>query len=142
MAGKYRGSTKLSALLDKLFLDKRRSMGIPLMITAVLYALALIFGDPEGGWAEALAPLLVSVLAFPGVLLVLGFQLRNPFATPNSMDLSEAFFAGGILVMGTLWMVLYGIRMVFTKDAFLTAGMAAEMTTVWCGLCVIHNRRK
>ena len=142
MSGKYRGNSRLSKLLDKLYLNKRRSMGIPLGITATLYLLALIFGNPEGGWAEALRPLVGSILAFPCFLLVMGFQLINPFNTPNSMDVAEAFFAGVILIMGTLWMVLYGIGNLFTKDAFMTAGMAAEMTSVWCGICVIHNKRK
>lgn len=141
MSGKYRGSSRLSALLDKLFLDKRRTIGIPIAITAALYALALIFGRPEGGGMEAVKPLIISVLAFPGVLLVMGFQLFNPFATAKSMDLAEAFFAGVILIMGSAWMVLYGIGNLFTKDAFMTAGMAAEMTAVWCALCVIHNKR-
>ncbi len=142
MSGKFRGSSRLSKLLDKLYLDKRRSMGIPLAITAAMYAIACIFANPEGGWKEALMPLFASVLAFPGVLLVMGFQLINPSNTPKSMDLTEAFFAGVILIMGTLWMVLYGVGMIFTEDAFGTAGMAAMMTTIWCGNCVIHNMRK
>ena len=142
MSGKYRGSSKLSALLDKLYLDKRRSMCIPLAITAATYAIACIFGDPEGGWKEAVMPLLTSVVAFPGFLLVMGVQLINPCNTPKSMDLAEAFFAGVILIMGTLWMVLFGIGYLFTEAAFGTAGMAAMLTTVWCGNCVIHNMRK
>ena len=141
MSGRQRGSSRKSEILDRLFGNKKRTMLSALVVAVAGYVIFLIFGDIRVAEDALYRPIVMGVLAFCAMGLVLGFQLLNPYCSANAMDLAELFFA---LVSGiglAIWMLVCGIRMLFSSEAYATATMIAEVSGVWCALCFIHNAR-
>lgn len=142
MSGRQRGSSRKSEILDRLFGNKKRTMLSALVVAVAGYVIFLIFGDIRVAEDALYRPVVMGVLAFCAMGLVLGFQLLNPYCSANAMDLAELFFA---LVSGiglAIWMLVCGIRMLFSSEAYATATMIAEVSGMWCALCLIHNMRK
>ncbi len=141
MSGRQRGSGRKSEILDRLFF-KKRTIPAALGVAAAGYVLSLIFGDIHGAGGALYRPFVMGVLAFAATGLILGFQLFNPYCSANAMDIAELFFALFSGVGLVFWMLIYGIGLLFGKDAFQAATMIAEVSGMWCALCLIHNARK
>ena len=142
MSSRQRGSSRKSEILDRLFGNKKRTMLSALVVAVAGYVIFLIFGDIRVAEDALYRPVVMGVLAFCAMGLVLGFQLLNPYCSANAMDLAELFFA---LVSGiglAIWMLVCGIRMLFSSEAYATATMIAQVSGMWCALCLIHNMRK
>lgn len=92
MSAKMRGTSRKSDFLDKLFGNKRRTILGALGIAIIGYLLFLLFGNIYATEDALYRPVVMGVLAFAAMFLVLGFQLINPFCTPNAMDIAELFF--------------------------------------------------
>ena len=134
MSGKERGMSRKSNLLDKLFGNKRRTI-LGALVTAVIgYLLFLLFGDIHATEDALYRPVVM--------FLVLGFQLINPFCTPNAMDIAELFFSFASGIGLVMWMLSFGIKMIFSEEAYAAATMIAQVSGTWCALCLIHNMRK
>ena len=142
MSGKQRGMGRKSDLLDKLFGNKRRTILSALVAAVIGYLLFLLFGDIHATEDALYRPVVMGVLAFVALFFVLGFQLINPFCTPNAMDIAELFFSFASGIGLVMWMLLFGIKMIFSEEAYAAATMIAQVSGMWCALCVIHNMRK
>lgn len=142
MSGKERGMSRKSDLLDKLFGDKKRTIPGALIAAVIGYLLFLLFGDIHATEDALYRPVVMGILAFVALFLVLGLQLINPFCSANAMDIAELFFALFSGAGFVFWMVLYGIRLLFSNDAYQAATMIAQVSGMWCALCIIHNMRK
>ena len=142
MSGRERGSGKMIQLADRLFGNKKRSMGIVLGIAGVSYVLALIFGDGVVVSGAVLEAPLMGLLSFGVLFLIVGFQLLNPFCTPRAMDFGELFFAlfsGGF---GAIWFFATGFWQLFGEMASEVVTTVFVIAGTWCALCIIHNMRK
>ena len=142
MSGKERGMSRKSDLLDKFFGNRKRTILLALGTAVIGYLLFLLFGDIHAAEDALYRPVEMGVLAFVSMFLVLGFQLITPFCTANAMDIAELFVAVFCSVGFALWLVMYGIWMLFGNDAYQAATMIAEVAGTWCALCLIHNMRK
>ena len=142
MSGKQRGNGKMIQLADRLFGNKKRSMGIALGIAAVSYVLAWIFGDGILRCGAALAAPLMGLLSFCGMFFVMGIQLINPFCTPGLMDFGELFFGFSFGGFGLIRFVTTGFWKLLGETAAETVIMVFMIAGIWCALCVIHNMRK
>ena len=142
MSGKERGMSRKSNLLDKLFGNKKRAILVALVAAVIGYLLFLMFGDIHATEDALYRPVVMGIFAFVAMFLVLGFQLINPFCSANAMDIAELFFALFVGVGFAFWLVMYGIWMLFGNDAYQAATMIAQVSGMWCALCLIHNMRK
>jgi len=141
MSGKHRGSGWSSDLLDRLFSDQKRSMGIALGIAGISYVLALVFGDGFLKHGTAFSAPFMGFLTFGAMFLTLGFQLINPFCTPGFMDFGELFFGLAIVIFSGFWFLGTGFWQLFGEQATESVNMIFTVAGMWCGLCVVHNRR-
>lgn len=142
MSGKMRGTSRKSDFLDKLFGNKRRTILGALGIAIIGYLLFLLFGNIYATEDALYRPVVMGVLAFAAMFLVLGFQLINPFCTPNAMDIAELFFSFASGIGLVMWMLSFGIKMIFSEEAYAAATMIAQVSGMWCAICLIHNMRK
>ena len=142
MSGKQRGMGRKSDLLDKLFGNKGRTILGALAAAVIGYLLFLLFGDIHATEDALYRPVIMGVMAFVALFLVLGFQLINPSCTPNAMDIAELFFSFASGIGFVMWMLLFGIKMIFSEEAHAPATMIAQVSGMWCALCLIHNMRK
>lgn len=141
MNGKYRGNGKMIDLADRLFSNKKWSLGIVLGTAAVSYLLGLICGEQFLEQGAAYNAPIIGLISFGGVCLVMGLQLINPFSTPKAVDFFEAFsgvFFGGFFAV---WYITTGFWSLFGEMAANTVTAVFSMSGVWCGLCVIHHKR-
>ena len=128
-------------LADKLYGDKRRSMGIPLGIAATAFVLALLFGNRAMVYGGVFVAPFTGLLAFGGMFLVMGIQLINPFCPPGFMDFGELFFGLCFCVSSCVWFVTTGFWQLFGETAAEAVMYIFTVTGFWCGLCVIHGMR-
>ena len=142
MSGKTRGTSRKSDFLDKLFGNKRRTILGALGVAIIGYLLFLLFGNIYATEDALYRPVFMGVLAFAAMFLVLGFQLINPFCTPNAMDIAELFFSFASGIGLVMWMLSFGIKMIFSEEAYAAATMIAQVSGMWCAICLIHNMRK
>ena len=142
MSGKMRGTSRKSNLLDKLFGNKKRAIAGALGIAIIGYLLFMLFGDIYATEDALYRPVVMGVLAFAAMFLILGFQLINPCCTPNAMDIAELFFSFASGIGLVMWMLSFGIKMIFSEEAYAAATMIAQVSGMWCAICLIHNMRK
>ena len=141
MNGRNRGNGKMSKLTDRLFGDKKRSMGIALGIAGTVYVLALLFGNGATAKFGILSAPIMGFLAFGAMFLVMGFQLINPFSTPGFMDFGELFF-GLCYTCGMIpWFLCTGFWQLFGENAHEAAATISIIAGLWCALCQVHNMR-
>ena len=141
MSGRERGSSWKSVLLDKLLGDTKRTILVALIVAIIGYLLALIFGDIYATEGALIQPVLMGIVSFVAASLVLGFHLINPYCSANMMDFAEIFFALGSGVGLVLLLLMGGIGLLFSDEAYEVAAMIAGVSGLWCALCVIHNMR-
>lgn len=142
MSGKQRGSGWKREMLDKIFGNRKLVILSALAVAVIGYVLFLIFGDIHASADALYRPVLMGVMAFCAAVLVLGVLRINPSCTPNAMDWFELFFAAASGVGLVVWMVLFGIRALFSAEACAAATVIAEVAGIWCAICLIHNSRK
>ena len=142
MSGRQRGSGRKREILDMLFGNKRRTLLGALTAAVAGTVLSWIFGDMHGAGGALYRPIVMGILASAAVGLVIGLQLFNPQCSANAMDVAELFFALVSRARLVIWLLIAGIGLLFGKDAYRAATVIAEVSGMWCALCLIHNARK
>ena len=136
MSGKMKGNSKISGFLDRLLLPKY-SFWVPVAVSIVLFILFLIFGRNSDKENLIVDVPVFALLSCAGILIVLGFQLINPFCSPKAMDWFEL-----IILLLLYWSAivsvltfLFDMREGFSES---TLGIVLSLSV----LSFIHSRRK
>ena len=132
---RYKGDGWAAKVLERIYGNKKLSIFLPLALWALMLLLELAFS--EAPHQEVLQALLISVFMYPGVLLVLGSQLINPFCKPNFMDFAVLFCT---VPYGLYALLGLGQLLFHLKD-----GLASGYAPCWAiigAIALVQSRRK
>jgi hypothetical protein len=132
---KYKGDGWMAKVLERIYGHKLLSIFLPLVLWAVILLLELAFSEAPD--QKVLQSLIISVFIYPGMLLVLGFQMINPFCKPNIMDFAVLFF--------TVPFGLYGLFGLAQLLFYLKDGLASGYAPCWAiisAIALIQSKRK
>jgi len=117
-------------ILDKMFDNKKLSIGIPVLVSALLYLLFMAFGVAEDKMNVIIATPIAAAFWFFGVFLVVYVQVKNPHCPEGFLDFFElvATLAFGIYsVAEAISVVISGFQSFtpLTAAGLLTYGAIA-----------------
>ena len=134
---KYKGDGWMAKVLERIYGHKLLSIFGPLAVAALILVMHLLFSSAPDKTEQVYDELIMAVSIYPGMLLVLGFQLINPSSKPNFMDFVVLFF--------TVFLGLIGLRGLYELLFHLRDGYAAAYADCWAllsAIALIQSRRK
>ncbi len=123
-------------ILDKMFENKKLSILLPILISAFLYLLFIIFGVSEDKMNIMIVTLIGSVFWFFGSFLVVYVQVKNkscPEGLLNIFELVGSLFFGIFSIIDTIVVVLSGFQ---NFNPTTTAGLLTYASIAWA-----HSKR-
>lgn len=96
MSGREKGTGKCADILDCIYENKKLTVFGPLALAGVVLLLFVIFGQNADKWIMVRDSLNLAAILYGSVLLVIGFELWNPFCKPQHMDFFIVFFTLGM----------------------------------------------
>ncbi len=123
-------------ILDKMFENKKLAILIPILISALMYLLFIIFGVAEDKINIIIAAPIASVFWFFGVFLVVYLQVKNkrcPEGFLNSVEFAAALFFGIYSIVDAISVVISGFQS-FTP--ITAAGLLTYASIAWA-----HSKR-
>lgn len=123
-------------LLDRMFAKKKLSFFIPLLVSALLYLLFIMFGVAEEKMNIIIATPIVSAFWFFGVFLVVYIQVKNrkcPDAFLNFVEFFATLFFGVYSIVDAISVVISGFQN-FTP--ITSAGLLTYASISWA-----HSKR-
>lgn len=133
---RYKGDGWAVRVLERIYSNKRLSIFGPLALGAAMLLLYWFFSEAPDKMKQLQIHLIALAVMYPGMLLVLGCQLRNPLCKPNFMDF--------VLVLVT---VLYGLNALYGIYQFifhLKDGFVPSYAVCWVllsAVALIQSRR-
>ncbi len=124
-------------ILDKMFNNKKLSIMIPLLISAIAYLLFVFFGQAEDKTNLILATPIVSVFWFFGSFLVVYVQVRNPSCPEWFLNICEFIFAVMFGIYGLADIVLFIIEGFQNFNPGICIGIITYGSVAWA-----HSKRK
>ena len=83
---KYKGDGWMAKVLERIYGHKLLSIFVPLAVAGLMLVMHLLFSTAPDKTQQVYDELIAVVSIYPGLLLVLGFQLINPSSKANFMD--------------------------------------------------------
>ena len=126
----------MKKILDKMFGNKKLSIFIPILISALLYLLFIIFGVAEDKMNIIIATPIASVFWFFGAFLVVYVQVKNircPEGFLNFCELMATFVFGIYSIADAISVVISGFQS-FTP--ITSAGLLTYASIAWA-----HSKR-
>ena len=126
----------MKKILDKMFGNKKLSIFIPILISALLYLLFIIFGVAEDKMNIIIATPIASVFWFFGAFLVVYVQVKNircPGGFLNFCELMATFVFGIYSIADAISVVISGFQS-FTP--ITSAGLLTYASIAWA-----HSKR-
>ena len=126
----------MKKILDKMFGNKKLSIFIPILISALLYLLFIIFGVAEDKMNIIIATPIASVFWFFGAFLVVYVQVKNircPEGFLNFFELMATFVFGIYSIADAISVVISGFQS-FTP--ITSAGLLTYASIAWA-----HSKR-
>ena len=123
-------------LLDRMFAKKKLSFFIPLLVSALLYLLFIMFGVTEDKMNIIIATPIASAFWFFGVFLVVYIQVKNrkcPDAFLNFVEFFATLFFGLYSIVDAISVVISGFQN-FTP--ITSAGLLTYASISWA-----HSKR-
>ncbi|MBE6733062.1 MAG: hypothetical protein E7561_03605 [Ruminococcaceae bacterium] len=123
-------------ILDKMFRNKKLSILIPILVSALLYLLFIMFGVSEDKMNIIIATPIASVFWFFGAFLVVYVQVKNrncPEVFLNFFEFLTTLFFGIYSIVGAISVVISGFQN-FTP--ITTAGLLTYASIAWA-----HSKR-
>ena len=110
-------------ILDKMFENKKLSIVIPILASALLYLLFIIFGVAEDKTNIIIATPIVSVIWFFGAFLVVYVQVKNKSCPEGFLNFFEFMVT-----------VVFGIFSVALAISFIISGFKSFSPLICAGL--------
>jgi len=123
-------------ILDKMFRNKKLSILIPILVSALLYLLFIMFGVSEDKMNIIIATPIASVFWFFGAFLVVYVQVKNrncPEVFLNFFEFLTTLFFGIYSIVDAISVVISGFQN-FTP--ITTAGLLTYASIAWA-----HSKR-
>ena len=123
-------------LLDRMFAKKKLSFFIPLLVSALLYLLFIMFGVTEDKMNIIIATPIASAFWFFGVFLVVYIQVKNrkcPDVFLNFVEIFATLFFGVYSIVDAISVVISGFQN-FTP--ITSAGLLTYASISWA-----HSKR-
>ena len=123
-------------ILDKMFASKKLSMLIPILSSAILYVLFIIFGETGNKTDIIIATPIASVFWFFGVFLVFYIQVKNkscPEGFLNWVEFIATLFFGIGWIANVIFIAISGLKG-FTP--MTSAGILTYAAIAWA-----HSKR-
>ena len=123
-------------LLDRMFAKKKLSFFIPLLVSALLYLLFIMFGVTEDKMNIIIATPIASAFWFFGVFLVVYIQVKSrkcPDAFLNFVEIFATLFFGVYSIVDAISVVISGFQN-FTP--ITSAGLLTYASISWA-----HSKR-
>ena len=124
-------------LLDKMFNNKKLSIIIPILISAVMYLLFVLVGEAEDKTNLIIATPIVSVIWFFGSFLVVYVQVRNPSCPERFLNICEFIAAVMFGIFGLAHIVLFIIGGFQNFNPSICIGIITYSAVAWA-----HSKRK
>lgn len=122
--------------LDKMFASKKLSILLPILLSALLYVLFILFGTAEDKINTVIAAPIVSVLWFFGVFLIVYVQVKNkscPEGFLNVVEFAATLFFGIYSTVDAISVIIGGFQS-FTP--ITSAGLITYASIAWA-----HSKR-
>ena len=123
-------------LLDKMFERKRLAILIPILVSAFLYLLFILFGVAEDKMNIVVATPIASVVWFFGVFLVILIQVKNkrcPEGFLNGVELLATMVFGIYSIVDAVSVVIGGFQ---RFSPITAAGLLTYAAVAWA-----HSKR-
>lgn len=123
-------------ILDKMFANKKLSIFIPVLISALLYLLFIIFGMAEDKMNIIIATPIASAFWFFGVFLVVYVQVKNKRCPEGFLNFFE--------FVATL---IFGIASIVFIISFVTSGfqnftpITSAVLLTYASIAWAHSKR-
>ena len=133
---RYKGDGWAGRVLERIYSNKRLSIFGPLALGAAMLLLYWIFSEAPDKMEQLQIHLIASAVMYPGMLLVLGCQLRNPQCKPKFMDF--------VLVLVTVLYGLYALYGIYQLVFQLKDGFVPSYAVCWVllsAVALIQSRR-
>ena len=123
-------------VLDKMFENKKLSIIIPILASALLYLLFIIFGMAEDKMNIVIATPIASVFWFFGVFLVVYVQVKNKWCPEGFLNFFE-FMATFFFGIGSIALTILFVTSGFQNFTPITAaGLLTYASISWA-----HSKR-
>lgn len=123
-------------LLDKMFVNKKLSLIVPMAIALLVYVLFICFGTSDEKARLMIVTPFVSVIAFFGIFLVVFVQVKNTMCPEWFLDLFEllaAMIFGIYAIIGTLTFIISRFQ---NFNVGICVGLVAYSAISW-----VHSKR-
>ena len=123
-------------LLDKMFERKRLAILVPILVSALLYLLFILFGVAEDKMDIVIATPIASVFWFFGVFLVILIQVKNkscPEGFLNGVELVATMAFGIYSIVDAVFVVIGGFQ---RFSPITAAGLLTYAAVAWA-----HSKR-
>ena len=133
---RYKGDGWAGRVLERIYSNKRLSIFGPLALGAAMLLLYWIFSEAPDKMEQLQIQLIASAVMYPGMLLVLGSQLRNPQVKPNFMDF--------VLILVTVVCGLNALYGIYQLVFHLKGGFVPSYAVCWVllsAVALIQSRR-
>ena len=133
---RYKGDGWAGRVLERIYSNKRLSIFGPLALGAAMLLLYWFFSEAPDKMEQLQIHLIALAVMYPGMLLVLGCQLRNPLCKPKFMDF--------VLVLVTVLYGLYALYGIYQLVFHLKDGFVPSYAVCWVllsAVALIQSRR-
>lgn len=124
-------------LLDIIFSNKKLSICLPLIISAIALILAIIYGNPASIIKTILTGIIISSFWFFGVYFMLLIQVKNPSCPDWFLNIFELV---AIAIFG-IYAIIYLIKFIISGFSSFNIGICLGLVT-YSATAWAHSKRK